>query len=93
MWIFASHSLYPALLHQRELVHLTALFDQRLVGFVAKLSAYLPMWVVAFTIFSRADEWGTPVEEKRLHWADVERKMLRADRARARTQRRRFRRD
>ena len=93
VWIFASHSLYPALHHQRDLVHLTALSDQRLAGFIAKLGAYLPMWAVAFTMFSRADERGLSVEETPLHWADVEREMLRIDRARVRTQRRRFRRD
>jgi hypothetical protein len=45
------------------------------------------MWAVAFTIFSRADEAGVAVEESPLHWADVERQLLRVDRQRARARR------
>lgn len=88
VWIFARHSLYPALHHQRSLLHMTPLFDQQLAGFVAKLGSYLPMWAVAFVIFSRADDAGVAVEETPLHWADVERQLLRIDRRRARDQRR-----
>jgi cytochrome c oxidase assembly factor CtaG len=89
VWIFSSHPLYPALRHQHALLHVTALFDQQLAGFVAKLGAYIPMWAVSFTIFSRAEDRGVNVEETPLHWADVEREMLRADRRRARAERRR----
>ncbi len=89
VWIFSTHSLYPGLHGQRALLHLSPLVDQQLAGFVAKLGAYIPMWAVSFTIFSRADDRGTPVEETPLHWADVEREMLRVDRRRARAQRRR----
>ena len=88
VWIFARHSLYPALHGQESLLHMTPLLDQQLAGFVAKLGAYLPMWAVAFTIFSRADDAGVPVEESPLHWADVERQLLRADRREARSLRR-----
>jgi cytochrome c oxidase assembly factor CtaG len=88
VWIFARHSLYPALHHQRSLLHMTPLFDQQLAGFVAKLGSYLPMWAVAFVIFSRADDAGVAVEETPLHWADVERQLLRIDRVRARSSRR-----
>lgn len=88
VWIFARHSLYPALHHQRSLLHMTPLLDQQLAGFVAKLGSYIPMWAVAFTIFSRADEAGGAVEESPLHWADVERQLLRVDRQRARAVRR-----
>ena len=89
VWIFSTHSLYPGLHGQRALLHISPLFDQQLAGFVAKLGAYIPMWAVSFTIFSRADDRGTPVEETPLHWADVEREMLRVDRRRARAERRR----
>ena len=89
VWIFATHPLYSDLHHQRELVHMSALMDQQVAGFVAKLGAYLPMWAVSFTIFSRAEERGLAVEETPLHWADVEREMLRVDRRRARESRRR----
>lgn len=87
VWIFARHSLYPGLHDQQSLLHMTPLFDQQLAGFVAKLGSYLPMWAVAFTIFSRADEAGVDVEESPLHWADVERQLLRIDRQRARARR------
>ena len=88
VWIFARHPLYPALHHQRAILHMSALFDQQLAGFVAKLCCYAPMWAVAFIIFSRADEDGTPSEETPLHWADVERQLLRVDRQRERAARR-----
>jgi cytochrome c oxidase assembly factor CtaG len=88
VWIFSRHSLYPALHHQYALLHMTPLFDQQLAGFVAKFGAYAPMWAIAFTIFSRAEEEGTPTEETPLHWADVERQLLRVDRQRERALRR-----
>ncbi len=84
VWIFARHSLYPALHHQYALLHMSPLLDQQLAGFVAKFGCYIPMWTVAFIIFSRAEDRGEPVEETPLHWADVEREMLRVDRQRAR---------
>jgi putative membrane protein len=80
VWIFARHSLYPGLHHQQALLGVTPLLDQQLAGFVSKLGCYLPMWAVAFTIFSRADDQGIPMEDSPLHWADVERELLRADR-------------
>lgn len=88
VWIFSQHSLYPALHNQYALLHMTPLFDQQLAGFVAKLGCYMPMWAVAFTIFWRAEEHGTPIEETPLHWADVERQLLRVDRQRERAIRR-----
>lgn len=83
VWIFSQHPLYPALHHQEALLHLKPLFDQQLAGFVAKLGCYLPMWWVAFNIFFSAEGKGIPVEETPLHWADVERELLRIDRQRA----------
>lgn len=88
VWIFARHPLYPGLHHQHELIHMSALLDQQVAGFVAKLGAYIPMWTVAFTIFSRAEERGDSVEETPLHWADVERELLRSDRRKSRQDRR-----
>jgi putative membrane protein len=84
VWIFSLHPLYPALHHQYALLHMTPLFDQQLAGFVAKIGCYLPMWTVAFIIFFHAEDHGVPVEETPLHWADVERELLRIDRQRAR---------
>jgi cytochrome c oxidase assembly factor CtaG len=88
VWIFARHSLYPALHHQHALLHMSALLDQQLAGFIAKFGCYAPMWAIAFTLFSRAEERGEPVEETPLHWADVERQLLRVDRERERALRR-----
>jgi len=88
VWIFSLHSLYPGLHDQRALVRMSPLLDQQVAGFVAKLGCYLPMWVVAYIIFFRADEQGQPVEESPLHWADVERQLERVDRQRARALRR-----
>jgi cytochrome c oxidase assembly factor CtaG len=88
VWIFARHPLYPALHHQYATLHVSALLDQQIAGFVAKLGAYLPMWAVAFTIFARAESQGTPAEESTLHWADVERQLERVDRQRERARRR-----
>jgi cytochrome c oxidase assembly factor CtaG len=88
VWIFSRHALYPALHHQYALLHVTPVFDQQLAGFVAKLGCYLPMWAVALTIFFNAERGGIPAEETPLHWADVERHLLRVDRQRTRTLRR-----
>jgi putative membrane protein len=88
VWIFAHHSLYPALHDQHALLDMTPLLDQQLAGFVAKFGCYLPLWTVSFVIFSRAEEQGIPVEETPLHWADVERELQRIDRQRARALRR-----
>jgi cytochrome c oxidase assembly factor CtaG len=88
VWIFSLHSLYPALHHQHALLHMTPLLDQQVAGFVAKLGCYMPMWAVAFTIFWHAEDQGTPIEETPLHWADVERQLLRVDRHRERAIRR-----
>jgi putative membrane protein len=88
VWIFSQHPLYPALHGQYALLHMTPLFDQQLAGFVAKIGCYVPMWAIAFTIFFNAEDQGVSVEESPLHWADVERQLLRIDRQRARALRR-----
>ena len=85
VWIFSRHSLYPALHGQKAIMHMSPLLDQQIAGFVAKLGCYVPMWWVAFVIFFHAEDKGTPIEETPLHWADVERELLRIDRQRART--------
>ncbi len=89
VWIFARHPLYPALHHQQALLHMSALLDQQLAGFIAKFGCYVPVWAIAFTMFVRADEGGERSEATPLHWADVERQLLRVDRQRARASRRR----
>jgi cytochrome c oxidase assembly factor CtaG len=88
IWILARHPLYPALQNQYSLVHMTPLLDQQVAGFVAKFGCYIPVWSVAFTMFFHAEEDGPPGEETPLHWADVERQLLRIDRQRERAARR-----
>jgi len=89
VWIFSHHSLYPALHHQHALLDMSPLLDQQLAGFVAKFACYVPMWAIAFTMFFHAEERGEPIDETPLHWADVERQLLRVDRERERANRRR----
>lgn len=88
VWIFSLHPQYPNLTYQQEVVHLSALADQQIAGFIAKLGAFVPLWTVAFIIFFRADADGVPVEESPLHWADVERHLLRNERRERRLKRR-----
>ena len=88
VWIFSLHPLYPALTRQPEIVHLSALADQQLAGFVAKLGAFLPLWTVAFIIFFRSDSDDSSVEQSPLRWADVERLLLRTERREQRQRRR-----
>ena len=84
VWIFARHPLYPGLHHQLALLHLSPLADQQLAGFVAKLGSYVPLWIVAFVIFSRAHRSGAAIEETPPYWAGVQRELERVDRRRAR---------
>jgi len=88
IWILATKSLYPGLHGQEEILGVTAVFDQQLAGFLAKFGAYLPMWIISFYVFMKADSSDVSVEESPLHWADVERHLLRVDRQREREQRR-----
>lgn len=88
VWIFLRHPIYPGLQHQEQVLHISPLLDQQLAGFVAKIGAYVPMWIVAYVIFRRAEAEGRPSEESPLYWMDVERHLLRADRARLRAARR-----
>jgi len=88
VWIFSTHAFYPGLHYQHEVLHLTPVLDQQFAGFAAKLGAYVPLWAVAFYVFFHAEDQGIPVEDTPLHWADVERELLRVDRARARALRR-----
>jgi cytochrome c oxidase assembly factor CtaG len=88
VWVFLRHPIYPGLRDQEQVLHMSAILDQQLAGFVAKIGAYVPMWIVAYLIFQHADKVGRPTEETPLYWMDVERHLLRADRARMRAARR-----
>jgi cytochrome c oxidase assembly factor CtaG len=88
VWILSRHVLYPSLSGQVTILGMSPLLDQQLAGFIAKLGAYAPLWAIAFYIFAHAEDEGLPVEETPLHWADVERELLRIDRHRERTAKR-----
>ncbi len=81
VWIFARHSLYPPFSYEGKVVGMTALLDQQLAGFLAKLSTIAVLWTVAFVIMTRgegAERKGKDVDP--LLWSDVERELERADR-------------
>ncbi len=77
-WIFAPHPLYPSLHGQRAVLGISALFDQQISGYVAKLVTFGVLWPVAFLRFSQGMD-NSP-EEPTLHWMDVERQLERVHR-------------
>jgi cytochrome c oxidase assembly factor CtaG len=81
VWIFARHPLYPPYAHSGRILLLTALTDQELSGFVAKLGAIFVLWTVAFVVVTKAERvvqlGGDP---EPLTWADVERQLERVAR-------------
>ena len=64
------------------ILRISPLLDQQLAGFVAKLGAYVPMWIVAFVLFARAGDGEEP-DDATLRWVDVQREFERAERRRA----------
>jgi cytochrome c oxidase assembly factor CtaG len=88
VWIFAHRALYASYDHQGRVLGMSAVLDQQLAGFLAKLSTIAVLWTVAFTLMTRsatptrADEDAEP-----LMWSDVEREIERADRRDQRTRR------
>jgi cytochrome c oxidase assembly factor CtaG len=79
IWIFSRHTLYPSLSHQHAILAMSPLVDQQLAGYVSKLGAYLPMWIVAFALFAKASDSGED-DGSTLRWVDVQRELERADR-------------
>lgn len=92
VWVFARHPMYPDLAGQREIIGISPLADQQAAGFIAKLGAYLPMWVMAAFQIARADDDRRPVEGTPLYLADIDRQVLRAERRQDREVRRESRR-
>jgi cytochrome c oxidase assembly factor CtaG len=78
VWIFSRRPLYPALHHQHAIIAMTAIVDQQVAGFVAKLGAYAPLWTVAFVLFARSGHGDEP--EEPLRWVDVQRELERVER-------------
>lgn len=79
IWIFSRHTLYPSLSHQHAILAMSPIVDQQLAGYVSKLGAYLPMWIVAFVLFVKAGDGGDD-DGATLRWVDVQRELERVDR-------------
>ena len=79
VWIFSRHTLYPSLTHQHAILAMSPIVDQQLAGYVSKLGAYLPMWIVAFVLFVKAGDGGDD-DGATLRWVDVQRELERVDR-------------
>jgi cytochrome c oxidase assembly factor CtaG len=79
VWIFSRHTLYPSLSHQHTILAMSPIVDQQLAGYVSKLGAYLPMWVIAFVLFVRVGDGGDD-DGATLRWVDVQRELERVDR-------------
>ena len=81
VWIFARHPLYPAFAKAPGLFGLSALSDQQLSGFVAKLATIGVLWTVAlFTVLHADQMTDADQDPDPLVWADVQRQLERADR-------------
>jgi len=81
VWIFARRPLYPSYDHHVAVLGMSAVLDQQLAGFLAKLCTIAVLWTVAFSLMTRAHvtvEAGEDPEP--LLWSDVEREIQRADR-------------
>jgi putative membrane protein len=79
VWIFARHPLYPAYDYKGHVLGLSALGEQQIAGFVAKLGTIAVLWTVAFIGLART-EGEDPDAADPLTWADVQRHLERADR-------------
>jgi len=78
VWIFARHPLYPAYDYKGHVLGLSALGEQQIAGFVAKLGTIAVLWTVAFIGLART-EGEDPDAADPLTWADVQRHLERAD--------------
>ena len=78
-WIISGRPLYGAFSGQSKVLHLSALADQQLAGYIAKLGTFSVLWTIAYVLFSRmpSDESS---EQSPLRWSDVERSLARAER-------------
>jgi cytochrome c oxidase assembly factor CtaG len=82
VWIFARRPLYRAYDHRTPVLGMSAVLDQQLAGFLAKLCTIAVLWTVAFTLMTRsaAAVGSSDDETEPLLWSDVEREIERADR-------------
>ncbi len=86
VWIFARHPLYPTYAHGPGVAGMSPLLDQQIAGFTAKLGTIFVLWTVAFVIINRSERRDDD-ESAPLTWADVERRLERAERAERRARR------
>jgi cytochrome c oxidase assembly factor CtaG len=88
VWIFARRPLYPSYDHHVAVLGMSAVLDQQLAGFLAKLCTIAVLWTVAFSLMTRAHVTaGADEDPEPLLWSDVEREIQRADRRALRTRR------
>jgi len=88
VWIFARRPLYRSYDHHGAVLGMSAVLDQQLAGFLAKLCTIAVLWTVAFTLMTRAHVRGGADEDPEpLLWSDVEREIQRADRRALRARR------
>jgi cytochrome c oxidase assembly factor CtaG len=81
VWIFARRPLYASYDHHARVLGMSAVLDQQLAGFLAKLSTIAVLWTVAFTLLTRSQVTaGADEDPEPLIWSDVEREIERADR-------------
>jgi cytochrome c oxidase assembly factor CtaG len=81
VWIFARRPLYPSYVHRVRFLGMSAVLDQQLAGFLAKLCTIAVLWTVAFSLMTRSRVTaGGDDDPEPLLWSDVEREIQRADR-------------
>ncbi|SRR5579875_566517 len=86
VWIFARHPLYPVFARTPPIFGVSAVLDQQLAGFVAKLATIGVLWSVAFVTLARAQRvTAVGGDPDPLLWSDVERELERIERATRRT--------
>ena len=83
-WILAPHVLYHSFHGQRAALAVSAIMDQHLSGYLAKLGTFGVLWPVAYYYFSRGMDSGTN-QGTPLLWMDVERQLERAHRQQRRS--------
>jgi cytochrome c oxidase assembly factor CtaG len=81
VWIFSRRPLYSSFVHRVRFLGMSAVLDQQLAGFLAKLCTIAVLWTVAFSLMTRSQVTaGADDESEPLLWSDVEREIQRADR-------------
>jgi cytochrome c oxidase assembly factor CtaG len=81
VWIFARRPLYASYDHRAPVLGMSAVLDQQLAGFLAKLCTIAVLWTVAFSLMTRSPATaGGDDDAEPLLWSDVEREIQRADR-------------